>query len=68
MIGDAYSKNREDRYNIDLSDVFDSFWTFLDYLNPLSWLRYFVTLIYGYDPLDVFYENKNDEEHYYKNS
>jgi hypothetical protein len=67
LIGDPYSPDPADRLQIGLIDFEDTFWQVLNLFNPLWWIYTIAKLILRYDPKDIIIENKDNEEHYYKN-
>lgn len=58
--GDAqYALNENDAEVIEV----DLFW----FISPFTWIDIFWELFFGYDAEDIFWENPDDEEHYYEN-
>jgi len=53
---------------LGLIDFEDTFWNFINLFNPFWWIYNIAKLILRYDPKDIVIENKDDEEHYYKNT
>ena len=68
LIGDPNSPDPADRLQIGLVDLEDSFWTYLNLINPFWWLYNWYKFILHFDPWDIVIENPNNEENYYKNS
>lgn len=67
LIGDPNSPDPADRLQIGLIDFEDTFWQVLNLFNPLWWIYNIAKVLLRYDPKDIIIENKDDEEHYYKN-
>lgn len=67
LIGDPNSPDPADRLQIGLIDFEDTFWQVLNLFNPFWWIYNVAKILLRYDPKDIVIENKDDEEHYYKN-